>query len=249
MRFGGEGTKKLAVMLILLINPDLEQTFQSSIPHSLKMLSFFEEKGVKNPRFRLIPKDKLILDIIQATIHLEHLSICFFIEADEFFQALHFREANPEDPEPSPKGYEELTSLTLTSTRFKADMDEDWNLELWIKDVGQLLLHAARAALRMPKLRLMEIWNSGRGTAAIFRYEVKDNGVAEISWQSTQYCDPFENDVLQSWKKVATEHDRQGLEACPPVLLQGDFEYYGSTIPLLKSKHLVVQAVSAAQMR
>ncbi|KAF6810501.1 hypothetical protein CSOJ01_06313 [Colletotrichum sojae] len=227
---------------------EMEETFKSSIPPSLKKFSLFEEKGVKNPRFRLIPKDKLIKDLIEATLHLEYFSICFFVDADDFLEALHFRDTNPENPKRPPKGYEELTTLTLTSTRFLAELSENWDLGLWVAGVRELLLLATAAALRMPKLRLMEIWNSGRGTVAIFRYEVVDDRLARISWQSTQYCDPFEDDVVKSWRKVAAKHGREELEALP-VLVNGDFEYYGSTIPLLKSKDLVIHAVSAAQMR
>lgn len=226
----------------------MEETFEFSIPPSLKKFSLFEEKGVKNPRFRLIPKDKLIQDLIEATLHLEYFSICFFVDADDFFEALHFRETNPENPKPPPKVYQELTSLTLTSTRFLAELSENWDLELWVEGVRELLLRAAVAALQMPKLRLMEIWNSGRGNVAIFRYEVTESSLARISWQSTQYCDPFEDEVVKGWRKVATKHGREELEAFS-VLVNGDFEYYGSTIPLLTSKDLVIHAVSAAQMR
>ncbi|KAK2777232.1 hypothetical protein CKAH01_12198 [Colletotrichum kahawae] len=215
------------------------------VPASLETLAIFEEKGPRNGRFNLIPNDKLTESVILGILHLKHLCLCFFINGDEFFQKLSRSDMTQRL---SGRGYQELTSLTLTSLRLKAKIDENWDMLIWRGGVTELLQMAAAATKLMPKLRLMEVWNGGDGNASVFRYEVSDDNKGEISWQSTQNCEPFEQEVIEAWEKVAQDHGLGGLTIRPSTLLSGDFTYYGSIIPLLTSKEEVVHPMSVAQM-
>jgi hypothetical protein len=46
-------------------------------------------------------------------------------------------------------------------------LDWDWEHHL----INTFLVVAAAVAKKMPKLKTMELWNCGRGRAAIFRYD------------------------------------------------------------------------------
>lgn len=231
-----------------MLNTALILGMQIDLPHhipaSLEKLAIFEEKGPRNGRFNLIPNDKLTESVILGTLHLKRLFLCFFINGDEFFQKLPKSDITQRF---SGRGYQELNSLTLTSLRLKAKIDGNWDMLTWRDGVIELLQMAATATKLMPKLRLMEVWNGGDGNASIFRYEVIDNK-GEISWQSTQNCDPFEQEVIEAWEKVAQDHGLSGLTVRPSTLLSGEFTYYGSIIPLLKSQEEVLHPMSVAQM-
>jgi hypothetical protein len=45
-----------------------------------------------------------------------------------------------------------------------------------------MLEAAASTALKMPKLKTLEIWNGRVGSAALLRYEVKSSGCAVLSY-------------------------------------------------------------------
>lgn len=72
---------------------------------------------------------------------------------------------------------------------------------------------AAAVALKMPKLKTMELWNCGEGQAAVFRYEAADPSGPEperacrLTWRSTwgpRYRDlVLEPAVLEAWEGVA----------------------------------------------
>lgn len=222
----------------------MEPVLSQHLPASLKALSVFEESGTRNSRFDLITKDKLTEAVIMGTLHLKCLSLCFVINAEAFLDRICTGQ-----PQQLNGGYKELTSLTLTSHSLKAEINEEWDMSLWLRGVRDLIYLAAMAAKRMPKLRLMEIWNSGDGTSSIFQYKKTDEDVFEISWKSTQNCNPFEDDVVQAWREAAVEHGQSEVTISPPMLLSGDFEYYGSTIPYLESRNMVLHPVSAAQMK
>ncbi|TDZ16637.1 hypothetical protein Cob_v010365 [Colletotrichum orbiculare MAFF 240422] len=221
------------------------------LPCSLKTLAIFEERGTENPRFNLIPKDEVVYAIILGAPELERLSLCFLIDAEKllrrFIEGDRRSSALGVEPEYPLDGYQKLTTLTLTSENFKADFVDDWDIESWLNHVKEVVKTAALAALRMPELRLLEVWNSGGGTASILRYEVRDDNMAELSWHSTQNCDPFDEGVEQVWRDVAERHGHQGLVASSS-LLSGDFAYYSEAISHLHSRDLVLHPVSAVQM-
>ncbi|TDZ60848.1 hypothetical protein CTRI78_v004616 [Colletotrichum trifolii] len=229
---------------------DMQSVFWH-LPCSLRKLAIFEERGTENPRFNLILKDEVVYAIMLGTQELERFSLCFLIDAEKllgrFIEGDRRSSALGVEPEYPRDGYQKLTTLTLTPESFKANLVDDWDIESWLNHVKEVVKTAALAALRMPELRLLEVWNGGGGTASILRYEVRDDYMAELSWHSTQNCDPFDEGVEQTWRDVAERHGHQGLVASSS-LLSGDFEYYSEAISHLHSRDLVLHPVSAVQM-
>ncbi|OIW26063.1 hypothetical protein CONLIGDRAFT_684600 [Coniochaeta ligniaria NRRL 30616] len=83
--------------------------------------------------------------------------------------------------------------------------------------INALLRAAAAVALKMPKLKTMELWNCGQGQACVFRYEAVDYSAPEpehsdecrLTWRSTwgRARDlVVEPAVLEAWEGVARAH-------------------------------------------
>ncbi|KAI5457860.1 hypothetical protein BGZ63DRAFT_427886 [Mariannaea sp. PMI_226] len=104
----------------------------------------------------------------KLNLKLEHLSVSFMAEALCFFC----------DCDPTME-WPNLTSLCLTSELLTPDDGTD--------DINEmLLLEAAEAAKRMPKLETLEIWNGWEGLATLFKYEsLGDEQPATITWRGT----------------------------------------------------------------
>jgi hypothetical protein len=127
--------------------------------------------------------------VAERSLQLQRLSVPNLIDAVDFFTASPFIR------------WKELVWLSLTSkalkSQNKADMLED------------LLVAAGSAAMRMPKLKMMEIWNGGPRYACIFRYkrgqkEQDGSWVPRIIWK--QIWEPqwvLGPRVIERWKDVA----------------------------------------------
>jgi hypothetical protein len=86
-----------------------------------------------------------------ASLGLEHLAASFIADASHFFEI----DARWEWPN--------LSSLVLTSKRLTPDEDPT--------EIGTMLHAAAAAAMKMPQLETMEIWNGRKGLAVLFKYQ------------------------------------------------------------------------------
>ena len=77
--------------------------------------------------------------------------------------------------------------------------------------INALLRAAAAVALKMPKLKTMELWNCGHGQVCVFRYEALDYSRPEpehtcrLTWQSTWGSRDLvvEPAVVNAWEVVA----------------------------------------------
>lgn len=85
-----------------------------------------------------------------ASLKLEHLTASFIVDASHFFKI----ELSWEWPL--------LSSLVLTSNLLTPDENPI--------EIGAMLQAAAAAALKMPQLETMEIWNGRKGLAASHNY-------------------------------------------------------------------------------
>lgn len=98
----------------------------------------------------------------RASFQLESLSVSDMIDAKQFFDYMYssgiFRD-NDQDVWPK------LRSICLTSAQLQWKKGE--------ADANVLLLRAGAAALRMPKLELMELWYSKQGEGFVFRYDAR----------------------------------------------------------------------------
>ncbi|KAJ5606397.1 hypothetical protein N7510_009178 [Penicillium lagena] len=88
--------------------------------------------------------------VAKPSLKLEKLSASFIVDASCFFQSC----------EPSWK-WPSMTSLALTSQLLLPDESPI--------EIDNMLQTAAAVAMKMPNLKLMEIWNGREGSAMLFR--------------------------------------------------------------------------------
>lgn len=94
--------------------------------------------------------------------------------------------------------WDNLTSLALTTRVLTNDAN--------ISDINNLLQDAAIAALNMPKLNRMELWNGRRGVAMLFRYQrAQDGQLAIITVRGTSEL-ALGIAATQAWDLVAHRH-------------------------------------------
>ncbi|KAH8677671.1 hypothetical protein BX600DRAFT_431002 [Xylariales sp. PMI_506] len=115
---------------------------------------------------------------------LKNLSAAFVVvDADDFFQSTNLR------------------SLSLTSRLLTARTPP--------VRINEMLMEAGAAALQMPYLETLEIWNGTKRSACVFRYRVAISQ-ATLGWCST-FNLTVEPDILDIWRKVALSHSRHKL--------------------------------------
>lgn len=179
-------------------------TFKTSLPDSLKRLSIYRDL---QPIFqtelaaRPIPSRLLSRDLVAASLKLEHLSISFLIDAEEFLDRFRptrtYHEDNIHDLGPD---WEHLETLALTSRVFRLES---------IDCLNHLLLAAARAAMKMPKLQIMELWGGQKGQGGIFRYQ-RIGHSTDITWLGTKPMQ-IQPRVMKAWGEVSRKHSQESL--------------------------------------
>ncbi|KAJ4136521.1 hypothetical protein NW768_004136 [Fusarium equiseti] len=131
-----------------------------------------------------VPDPYVSEKLARASLHLTTLSASFMIDASHFFKACR-----------DSWTWNKLTSLALTSGTLTKDTKPD--------DVNKMLHNAADAALQMPKLDTMEIWNGRRGVAMAFRYQrARDGKSAAITVRGTWEL-KLSAAVTRAWSAVA----------------------------------------------
>ncbi|KAF4970960.1 hypothetical protein FSARC_2063 [Fusarium sarcochroum] len=161
----------------------------------------------------------------KKSLQLEHLSVAFLIDAWHFFDTCL--------PQPQWQ-WDQLRSLTLTSRKLTPKTNTE--------HVNRLLQTAAQAALRMPKLEDLTIWNGAKGEACAFMYR-RD---ASVTWRATWdlYLDTF---TCNAWKKVADQYARFEFRVDKELLGQ-EIKSHGDAIHYL-GLHSVLDGVSLRQIR
>lgn len=133
------------------------------------------------------PDSAVSQKLANASLHLTTLSASFMVDAGFFFAARQ-----------GPWKWEKLTSLVLTSRVLTHDADPS--------DINNMLRDAAAAALKMPRLDTMELWNGRRGVAMLFRYQRARNGQSVII--TVRGTSDFSLGVAatEAWDMVARRH-------------------------------------------
>lgn len=112
--------------------------------------------------------------------------------------------------------WDNLTSLFLTSPLVTDETNYRW--------INELLENAGIAAMNMPALRVMHIWNGAKGKLCGFRYQVTDSDTA-IQWRG--HWDMYLSlEVIGAWKEVAATYTRNDLTVKESELIVG--RYIGS---------------------
>ncbi|KAH0432664.1 hypothetical protein CcaCcLH18_06240 [Colletotrichum camelliae] len=181
-----------------------------------------------------IPTPKVSKAIAHASFKLEHLSASFLVDASHFFSGC----------KPSRK-WRKLSSLALTSRLLGPNASTT--------EIGVMLRTAAKVAMRMPKLRVMEIWNGREGLAALFQYKSMGHGQRPvITWRATwDYA--LQPSVIRAWEAVGIEHqgkhDWNDCVVVKEILNVGAVRCHGDAIHHLKLSSSVIRPVSLHQIR
>jgi hypothetical protein len=166
-----------------------------------------------------------------ASLQLEHLAASFLVDARHFFAI-----------EPSWE-WPNLTSLVLTSKVLRPGEDP--------LEIGAMLQAAAAAAMRMPRLETMEIWNGRKWLAAVFQYQTLRNArQATITWRATWEL-AMEPSLIRAWEAVV--HDRYddswSLDVVQERLDVAAVKSHGDAIPCLGLSGQVIRPVSLQQIQ
>jgi hypothetical protein len=178
-----------------------------------------------------IPSSSVSQAVANASLTLEHLSASFIVDASHFF-----------DPRELSWKWPNLTWLALTS-RLLVPQERPTELD-------DMLRAAAAAAMKMPNLETMEIWNGEKGLAMLFRYQRAERGQpAVITWRGTWEL-TLRPLVIQAWDSVALRHRGQGHVIVKELLDAGAcVKSHGDAIRHLKLSRPVIRPVSLRQIQ
>jgi hypothetical protein len=220
--------------------PEYAFVIQNGLPKTLKTLSVFEDfddslaAALAHPP-RLYPVDSVrIVDprigaaFASRSLHLEQLSVSYLSNAEDFFGACL-----------PTWTWEHLRSLALTSALLQPAGSR--------ANIYALLSSAAAAALRMPRLQTLVLWNGRRGNACAFVYHHQDRGRPHIAWRSTWDL-KLAHAVVEAWQTVASQArpSELGIEKQD---IPGGVDSHGDAIHRLALPCPVVAPASLWQMR
>ncbi|ROV96293.1 hypothetical protein VMCG_07731 [Cytospora schulzeri] len=164
-----------------------------------------------------------------ASFKLEHLAASFIVDASHFFEI----EASWEWPN--------LSSLVLTSRLLTPDENA--------VEIRGMLRGAAAAAIKMPQLETMEIWNGRKGLASLFKYQAsREVQQAMITWRGTWQLN-MESSVIQAWEAVIHRHDGWTLSFVQERLDEALIKSHGDAIHYLMLSSQVIRPISLQQIR
>ncbi|KAH7410464.1 hypothetical protein DE146DRAFT_645017 [Phaeosphaeria sp. MPI-PUGE-AT-0046c] len=161
--------------------------------------------------------------------HLEHFSISYMIDAQQFFTSC----------QQLPCTWDLLQSLTLTSSTLSRTASH--------QNIYTLLRNASSIALKMPQLKTMVLWNSEPSEACAVIYQQNHaRTMATLTWRGTWNLE-LSDDVVESWKKVGPGPRYLRLEK--EALRDVDIRSHGDAIHHLRLPDGVVDSVSLCQIR
>lgn len=164
-----------------------------------------------------------------ASLKLEHLAASFIVDASHFFEI-----------EPSWE-WPNLTSLVITSKLLAPNENS-------VK-IGSMLQTAAAAAIKMPQLETMEIWNGQKGLAALFKYHAfRDIQQAIITWRGTWEL-TMEPSTIKAWEAVVNQYGGWRLDQVQERLDKAAIKSHGDAIYYLMLSNQVIRPISLQQIR
>ena len=229
--------EKILMLSPLIAYVSLIESLASSKIRKLVLFENFNQKYLKcfarpNPLDDIKPirtPSSAICRMISRANHLESLSASFMIDAVDLF--------NTDKPS---EEWPNLTSLIVTSHVLSPDRRQE--------DITNLLKAAASAALLMPKLETMEIWNGREGLAALFKFELARNGQSsKLTWRGT-WAFPIQPAVVESWEAVSLNCRGSRVEILTESLSADDIKSHGDAIHYLKLSERVIRPVSLHQI-
>ncbi|KAL6876948.1 hypothetical protein J3F83DRAFT_727606 [Trichoderma novae-zelandiae] len=191
-----------------------DQGFQlrllSSLPKTLRQLSLtqweipkiergygFEEVG---PEISLHAQDHMPREMAKLSQGLEQFCPPWQMDTTAFLQSIIELGDSPQMSESS------LKRIILRCSLSSSDRSRH--------DFGSLVILAAKAALSLPQLQVIELWGTcldGQESCAyIFRYGY-DDGRASILWRSSEETMVSQARIIAKWSEVAQKHSHSTL--------------------------------------
>ena len=169
--------------------------------------------------------------LVEASLGLEHLAASFVLDALHFFDACQKRSIWPR-----------LESLALTSHCLRSQEQSVY--------INDLLQRIALVAVKMPRLKSMELWNGRAGFAGVFQYQIfESDRTAKITWRGTWVL-PLEPRVLKAWQAVTSKRVDCKLQVVTEILdANVVITSHGDAIRHLKLLNTVVHPVSLWQIQ
>ncbi|KAH8880439.1 hypothetical protein GQ53DRAFT_848931 [Thozetella sp. PMI_491] len=203
------------------------ENFNQQYPVFMQRFQFGEDlsdcDGIRNPA----PAVSRMIAL--ASLPLEHLAASFIIDASHFFAI-----------DPSWE-WPNLISLVLTSRLLTPEENST--------EIGALLQTAAAAALKMPRLETMEIWNGQKGLAALFQYRVfRGSQEAKILWRGT-WKHHITPSVLQAWETVGHLDAGGRLDLVQEQVEEAAIQSHGDALHHLRLSSQAIRPVSLQQVR
>lgn len=168
-----------------------------------------------------------------TSLKLEHLAASFLVDADHFFSGM----------EPNWQ-WSNLTWLVITSNLFTPDVDNT-------NDIGDMLRGAAAAAMNMPRLETLEIWNGRKRFAGLFKYQpLRDTRKGRITWRGTWEL-AIGPSVVEAWAAVVRQKydEHWSLELVQERLDEAVIKSHADAIERLMLSGQVIRPVSLQQIR
>jgi len=243
-------------------------TILDSLPGTIKCMSFFEEPGDFTPLFATNLEDveeylreeeegdhyhdcekqprvttiQLVQVLLRRSLSLEKFALSFWVDAVDFLHPFMKSAKKKGRHQAKLPVWPNLHTLTLTSFCFRKHHHDT--------DLNRVLVAAARAALRMPKLRTLEIYNVKRGRVdGMFRYTTGDKA-SVIKWESPWPFQPSEK-VHAAWSQVARKYTRHDIRCDMSVSVPGSpyFDRSADAVPLhgLATRTTALYEISALE--
>ena len=169
--------------------------------------------------------------LVEASLGLEHLAVSFVSDALHFFGACKKWNIWPR-----------LELLAMTSNVLNSQQQPVY--------INDLLETIALVAMKMPRLKSMELWNGRAGFAGVFQYQIfESDWTAKITWRSTWDL-PLEPRVLKAWQAVASEWADYKLQVVTEILDANIvITSHGDAIRFLMLLNTVIHPVSLWQIQ
>ena len=114
-------------------------------------------------------------------------------------------------------------------------------------DIMDMLQRAGTTAVRMPKLKTMQIWNGRENLAALFKYELQQQ-LATITWRGTWHLN-LQPRVIKAWEAVSNMHGASRPRLLHETLDESEILSHANAILSLKLPELVIRPVSLRQIQ
>jgi hypothetical protein len=222
---------------------ELASLVQHSVPKHVKRVSIFKDfnnqlaLALNTARPNLGPDIettsavdlRLAKAFTAKSHHLEHLSISYMIDAQQFFTSY----------QQLPCTWNLLQSLTLTSSTLARTAPH--------QNIHTLLRNASSIVLKMPQLTTMVLWNSepGHACAVIYHRHIA-SAMATLTWRGTWNLE-LSDTVVESWKNVVPSPCYLQLEK--EALRDVNIWSHGDAIHHLRLPDGVVDSTSLDQIR